>query len=480
MNCPKCGAEIPQGSLYCVECGEDIHIVPDFEPEMESNLEETILKIAEEFREEAAGELTALEAEEQPAKERKSSASIWIPLGILLVVLLTAGAAMGVVLKRYNSFAYQVEKARKYAEAERYERAVAYYKRALDLDGDNVEVKFALSDVYFRKNNKIEYEYLLRDIAMDPDATTEQLESAYGKLIAIYRSREDFKTINELLENCVNESIRNKFQNYVAEPPEFSVEEGYYFSLQPLKLSSLAAGTIYYTTDGSLPDETSDMYTAPILLDEGDHIIRACFVNEYGIVSESVTKQYHIVVEELPIPVIATLSGEYSHPIDIEVLDDEENIYYTTDGSNPTASSQLYTEPIPMPLGRSEFKFARIDEGKSSDVVECTYRLKLDTDVTVQDAEWSVIQYAMNTGRIMDPEGHIAESTNENEMYKYQLQYVRNIEGSGDYYVIAEVYYDGGAGVRTGTYFAVNVYENVLYRLQVDGDNNIKVIEIEG
>ena len=32
MKCPLCNAEIKEGSLYCEVCGEDIHIVPDFDP----------------------------------------------------------------------------------------------------------------------------------------------------------------------------------------------------------------------------------------------------------------------------------------------------------------------------------------------------------------------------------------------------------------------------------------------------------------
>ena len=51
MKCPNCGAEMPAGSLYCEQCGEDIHIVPDFEPEVEFNIEQTIQGIAEDILE---------------------------------------------------------------------------------------------------------------------------------------------------------------------------------------------------------------------------------------------------------------------------------------------------------------------------------------------------------------------------------------------------------------------------------------------
>ena len=89
--------------------------------------------------------------------------------------------------------------------------------------------------IYFRKNNKIEYEYLLREIVADPEANSEQLETAYGKLIAIYAAREDYKTINDLLQSCGNVNIMSKYQSYMAMEPEFNLQEGYYTSIQPLK-----------------------------------------------------------------------------------------------------------------------------------------------------------------------------------------------------------------------------------------------------
>lgn len=56
MKCPNCGAEMKEGTLYCEHCGEDIHIVPDFEPEIEYNMEQTLHDIAREMTpEEDAG-----------------------------------------------------------------------------------------------------------------------------------------------------------------------------------------------------------------------------------------------------------------------------------------------------------------------------------------------------------------------------------------------------------------------------------------
>ena len=47
MQCPKCGDEIPKGSLYCPKCGEEIKIVPEFDPEIENQIDESLLGLAE-------------------------------------------------------------------------------------------------------------------------------------------------------------------------------------------------------------------------------------------------------------------------------------------------------------------------------------------------------------------------------------------------------------------------------------------------
>lgn len=60
------------------------------------------------------------------------------------------------------------------------------------------------------------------------------------------------------------------FQSYLAKEPDFSYVEGDYAEVIPLKLSSNTSGTIYYTMDGSTPDESSEIYTAPLFLENGN------------------------------------------------------------------------------------------------------------------------------------------------------------------------------------------------------------------
>lgn len=206
-------------------------------------------------------------------------------------------------------------------------------------------------------------------------------------------------------------------------------------------------------------------------------MVKAFFVNDRDIASDVVTKEYHIENTEILPPEISAISGEYNFPMYIEVTSDTEDVYYTTDGSNPTYDSTAYTGPIPMPLGRSHFKFARIKEGVTGTVAERKYRLVMNTDYTPEEAVTSVVEYAISSGKIRDSEGHFDES---DDRYLYQYLYVTNIQKVDDFYVIVEIYRTAdGNMTRTGNNFAVNAYTGELFKLQRDERGRLSLIDLE-
>ena len=467
MKCPNCGAEMADGVLYCEHCGEDIHIVPDFEPELEQDMEQTISGMLEDIEEQESAEAL------KKIRGRRNFWRIFAAGGAVLVIIVVVCTRL---IYHHNSFVWQIAKGQEAVANGRYDRAIACFSRALEIDDRSIELQFSLAEVYFLKNNKIEYEFLLRNIVRNPNATSEQLERAYGKLIAIYSAREDFQTINDLLLASNNDSLITTYQKYLAKEPEFSIKPGYYTTVQPLKLFAFGSGKIYYTLDGSDPSAESTQYTAPIILEDGDYIVKALFVNDNGIVSTILSGEFHVEIDEIPAPEVNLYSGDYDLPMDIEVLSDVEEVYYTTDGSTPTYLSTPYTGPIPLPLGRSTFKFAKVENGVTGDVTERTYRLVMNTDFTPQKAVESLMRYAMSTGRVYDEDGHFNEA---GDRYQYEYQYVTNINSIDYFYVLSEIYCGAdGSLAKTGNNYAVNAYTGAMFKLQQDRYERLSLTEI--
>ena len=232
------------------------------------------------------------------------------------------------------------------------------------------------------------------------------------------------------------------------------------------------AGKIYYTADGSIPEEKEEMlYTAPLYLEAGEHIVSAVFVNEYGIKSDIAVSEYTVVLAVPSAPEVLVDSGEYDKPTMIEVQEfDDITVYYTVDGTFPSNRSTLYKGPIPMPLGSSSFRFVAYNEdGVAGDITEREYSLILDTELTTDSACYDVIKKMMDLGKISDT---IGTAVGSEGWYKYQFQYPIRIEEE-DFYVIAEVFQDvAGNREKTGTYYSVNIKDRNIYKLSKDESGN--------
>ena len=92
--------------------------------------------------------------------------------------------------------------------------------------------------------------------------------------------------------------MQKENEEYLAPKPRFSLEEGTYVDIQSLSILSDAEGTLYYTLDGTVPGETSETFTMPIVLDLGEVTVKACLINSYGVKSEVIEGTYTIVAPE--------------------------------------------------------------------------------------------------------------------------------------------------------------------------------------
>lgn len=392
--------------------------------------------------------------------------------GVLIICI------VGIVLFCYNSVGVWLQCARYYCDTSRIEKAQRCLEQAYELDPTELDVLFLLADIYCEKNNKMEYEFYLREIIKNPSVTKEQLENVYSRLIAIYKERKDYETINQILSGPDAAGMQSLFQKFTASAPQFTVNSGTYDTVQYLKMTSVGNGSIYYTLDGTTPTQMSILYYTPIVLDGGDYFVKAVFINEYGVSSEVANGEYHIVSSSVEAPRLSVDSGEYTYPVDIEVLDeDDDNIFYTVNGINPTEESIEYSGSIPIPLGDSEFRFARIVDGVRSEIVILQLSFSLDTDYSPEMAVQDLVQRLIDSGKLQDEEGNNQTSV---DRYRYSYSYVKQLGETGIFYIITEELLDEeGQLTRTGTLYAVDVYTGEIFRL-VEGDfDQFELISIE-
>ncbi len=470
MKCPECGCEIAEGHLYCESCGMEIRIVPDFEPEIENSITETLSTVAEEIERKSP--------DASPTKKDSPKQNLLpVILTIFLVVLVMVIIA-GVLLYQRYSVSYQIGQARKSAEEQNYEQAAEFMDRARHLAPDNADVALLEAGYLISAGDADQALSILLGLVDRIQLEYGDKEKVFENIVAIYSDRGQFEQINSLLLASGDLEIQNHFQQYMAMTPEFGYESGTYEEVLQLRMSANTSGKIYYTLDGSMPDEHSLLYTAPLTLETGDFQIFAIFINDYGIKSDVARGMYTINLTVPDPPDVLVPSGDYQLPTMIEVQAPEDcTVYYTTDRSAPSADSLRYTEPIFMPLGRTNYKFIAISEqGVSSEVVSRSYRFELETEVTIDKAIRNVVQALFNRRVLSDQYGH---STEIQGKYVFEYDTIVEIPNLGYYYKLNE-YVEDEYGNRTQTerLYAVEVYTGSPNRLTYDENGEMGLIAL--
>ncbi len=141
--------------------------------------------------------------------------------------------------------------------------------------------------------------------------------------------------------------------------PVFSPPPGTYSTPQTVTVSETFPddAVVYYTTDGSEPTATASVYTDPILIGENTTLKVKAFKTDW-IASVTHTGVYTITGQaSIASPVFAPDPGTYQTEqtvsINTQTVPDGAQIRYTMDGSDPNASSTLYTTPIELELNNS-------------------------------------------------------------------------------------------------------------------------------
>ena len=280
---------------------------------------------------------------------------------------------------------------------------------------------------------------------------------AYDLLVPIYESRKEYEKIGQLLLSCKEQTVLDKYVAYRCDAPEFSMTGGSYDEMLSVKLIAPGSGEIYYTTNGRQPDRSSTRYITPIILDSGIYHLQAVYVNTYGVTSAVAEETYTVDVRTLSAPFVSLEAGTYTEPqmIEVETPSDMYRVYYTTDGSEPGFESNLYTGPIPLPLGESHFAFIMYDEkDNSSDIIYEDYSLQMELALSADQAVNLLKQALILQGSLTDADGHV-DGVEGNRQYA-----VIAVISENDmyYYLLSETFVSpDGTSQKTGKLYAVCV-----------------------
>ncbi|WP_026509375.1 MULTISPECIES: chitobiase/beta-hexosaminidase C-terminal domain-containing protein [unclassified Butyrivibrio] len=481
MKCPNCGKEIPEGHLYCEACGKEINFVPEFDPEVENRINESLSGVADALKNESifyTKKLSGMKANKSELRPYVIPAItvIGIIIALLVVVIFMFGG-----IRESASFEEQAENY--YVEGD-FDNAITLIDKAIENSADeDPETRANLLYTkyeYQREAGKTDDALLTILTLTDETVFGEDIASnAIDQVVGIYKDREDYEAIYELINNSSVTEIREKYSDFLPEEPLISPNGGDFDEVVYVRITDDSKGDIYYTVNGNDPDENSIKYGDELILEEeGDYNIRAVLINKYGIKSGVSKALFHLENLGPSEPVIMEDSGEYSQAtMIVAVCDPDCKIYYTNDGSDPTEASTEYISPISMPIGNSTYKFITVDsEGNVSDVVERNYHLTYTTLISVEQARQSIISILLKLDILLDSTGKVrSEEGHFDYVYGGDIE----IEGSGQYYKFVETHvFPDGHTSETGLLYAVNTHDGKVNRLGYDSSGKYTLITI--
>lgn len=437
MKCRYCGHEIPDGMLYCEECGKEVRIVPDYNPlddmltaqvkgaisgendYSEDDIYESVRNTTAMGRSTGAGRYTSAgrgtgtgrngapgntagrsaagrntagrntsgrrntsggslperERRRRQAERKKALRRKRRQRALIILAVLAVAVIAACFAIYQTSYAGIVNKGYKAIESKEYDKSAQYFQKAIAKNGKKAEAYAGLAKVYTKQDDLDKAESVfLNAIDKQPKNT-----DIYEACVQFYMDTDQKAEISLLLEDA-QDNVRETLAGYFVKGPKFSLDDSETFEdVQELSLSAGNGCTIYYTTDETDPTVKSTKYAEPIQIGEGETVVSAIAVNKKGIPSLPVKKTYTV---ELPIedaPAVSPSTGQYESATQIEIkVPEGYEAYYTMDKSDPTTASTKYVGPIDMPEGETIFKAILVNaKGRTSGVTTRNYVLEL-------------------------------------------------------------------------------------------------------
>jgi len=157
--------------------------------------------------------------------------------------------------------------------------------------------------------------------------------------------------------------------------PTFNPDGGNYQSAQNVAISTVIYGAnIMYTLDNSEPTEQSAAYTGPIAINQTTTIKAKVFKTNWTE-SNTTSATYEL---KLPTPTFNPDGGTYqgTQNVTIACAISGATIRYTTDGTDPTESSAVYTGPVAITQSATLKAKAFKSGWTASDIKSASYTIE--------------------------------------------------------------------------------------------------------
>jgi len=138
-----------------------------------------------------------------------------------------------------------------------------------------------------------------------------------------------------------------------------------------------AGATIYYTTNGTTPDETSSVYSSAIAIPNEGITIKAVAKAADKDLSTVASAHYTVSMETVATPTFSPSAGAVNigTEVSISCATGGAEIHYTTDGTTPSASSPVYSSAITIDAAQT-IKAIAIKTGMTnSSVASASYTI---------------------------------------------------------------------------------------------------------
>ncbi len=190
----------------------------------------------------------------------------------------------------------------------------------------------------------------------------------------------------------------------VTATPTFSPASGTYSSAQSVTISDATAGaSIYFTTNGTTPTASSTPYTGAITVSASETLNAIAVASGYST-SAVGSAAYTIQTQLVPAatPTFAPAGGTYTAAQTVTISDTTPGalIYYTTNGTTPTASSTPYTGAITVSASETLNAIAVAGGYATSAVGSATYTIQ-PSSITLVCPPTSLPGGSTNTGGLL-------------------------------------------------------------------------------